>query len=236
MNGITTFANPKMTSLLGTSTDEIEGRSLFDFVHLSDQVTARTRMGQRHRGVSEQYECALRTADGATIDVLISTSPLNDGDGQVSGVFKMVTDVSARKCPEALNANLEFDREWADRLASLGPLAGGVAHDFSNLLGVISNYATLLTTQTTDRQMLSDLHEIDNATMRAASLTRQLLAFARQDIEEPQFIELNDLLRQHSQLLNRTLGEHIELTLELEESSPNVSSCSPTRISSNRCC
>jgi len=101
-------------------------------------------------------------------------------------------------------------------------LAGGVAHDFNNLLGVILNYRTLIARRVTDEQVLADLLEIRAAAERAAALTRQLLTFARRDSATPEPLDLNAVVRGVGSMLVRTIGEQVDLRLELDDSKPLV--------------
>ncbi len=221
LDGVITFANPTIASMLGTGVAEVVGRSLFEFVEPAELDAARHRLLQHRRGVSDPYDFAFRRADGTQLDVIVSASPRLDAGSIVSAVLMMVTDVSARKRAEASSARLELEGERAQQLAGLGQLAGGIAHDFNNLLGVISNYAALIKAEVSDEQTLSDLQEIDNATILATALTRQLLAYARQDVVEPCLIDVNRLLRRFNRLLHRTLGAQIRLYLDLDESTPD---------------
>jgi nitrogen-specific signal transduction histidine kinase/CheY-like chemotaxis protein len=113
----------------------------------------------------------------------------------------------------------------AQRLESLGQLAGGVAHDFNNLLAVILNYAEfaaqeLAAATESDwagrcRSARDDLEQISRAGERAASLTRQLLAFARREVVQPQVLDLDTVITAVEEMLRRTLGEHVELAITL---------------------
>jgi signal transduction histidine kinase len=106
-------------------------------------------------------------------------------------------------------------REQSHRLESLGQLAAGVAHDFNNLLGVILNCTTLLAPQVTGTMAAADVGEIRAAAERAARLTRQLLTFARGDVADPEPFDVNEIVRGVTSMLDRTLGEHIELRVDL---------------------
>jgi nitrogen-specific signal transduction histidine kinase/CheY-like chemotaxis protein len=113
----------------------------------------------------------------------------------------------------------------AQRLESLGQLAGGVAHDFNNLLAVILNYAEFAAEElaaATESDWAGrcasahdDLEQISRAGERAASLTRQLLAFARREVVQPQVLDLDTVVSAVEEMLRRTLGEHVELTISL---------------------
>jgi signal transduction histidine kinase len=150
-------------------------------------------------------------------------------------VSAAVRDVTDRRTAEAERARLtaEADRErravreeQAQRLESLGQLAGGVAHDFNNLLAVILNYTEFVSDAVRAaaaepggerwHELGDDVAQIRVAAEGAARLTKQLLAFGRRDVVRPQVVDLNTVVRDVEQLLRRTLGEHIHLTTSLD--------------------
>jgi len=112
-------------------------------------------------------------------------------------------------------------RLQSERLESLGQLVGGVAHDFNNLINVIQGYTDFTVEQVSAlaeedarlRQPVEDLEQVRSATQKAVQLIRQLLAFARHDVIRPQVLDLNEVVDSAGELLRRTLGEHIELTI-----------------------
>jgi PAS domain S-box-containing protein len=123
---------------------------------------------------------------------------------------------------QAERARLEAQLHQSQRLESLGQLAGGVAHDFNNLLGVISNYAAFVSEEVAKdppqvqwQAVREDIEQVEKAAERAASLTHQLLAFARREVVQPRVLNLNDLVAGLERLLVRTLGEHVELVTRL---------------------
>jgi signal transduction histidine kinase len=113
--------------------------------------------------------------------------------------------------------------QQAQRMENLGHLAGGVAHDFNNLLAVILNYASFASEQVAAanesdwaqccESAHSDLGQITRAAERAASLTRQLLAFARREVIQPQVLDLDTVITEMEEMLRRTIGEHVELVI-----------------------
>ena len=139
------------------------------------------------------------------------------------GVLEVNRDITDRLELEARaeRERLQNQLHQARRLESLGELAGGIAHDFNNLLAVIINYTALIADKleaasSTDgegrwREAREDLAEVHLAAERAAQLIRQLLAFARREIVQPEVVDVNDVVREIEQMLHRTLGEHIEL-------------------------
>src|SRR5665213_956009 len=117
---------------------------------------------------------------------------------------------------EVEHERLEGQLHQSQRMESLGQLAGGVAHDFNNLLAVISNYASFVSEELDDKEAAqNDLGQIRVAAERAAELTRQLLAFAGRKVLQPVIFDLNQVIIAVEQILRRTIGEHVELTISL---------------------
>ena len=133
-------------------------------------------------------------------------SPHRNSQGQIVGVIGIVEDVTERK-------RLEEQFLQAQKMEAIGRLAGGIAHDFNNLLTAILGYSDLLLSQFSPGDpSRGDLEEIQKAGERAASLTRQLLAFSRQQMLEPKVLDLNALLVNLQRMLRRLIGEDIAFT------------------------
>ncbi|SNY25174.1 ATP-binding protein [Paractinoplanes atraurantiacus] len=171
--------------------------------------------------------------DGSEFPAEISLSALETDHGViVSAAIRDVTDrLIAQGERERLIAQAERDAaerrtQHARRLESLGELAGGVAHDFNNILAVISNYSELIqdslaadeVTRADITAARDDLGQISRAAERAARLTKQLLAFGRRDITQAEVLDLNHIIGEVEQMLRRSLGEHIQLSTQLEPS------------------
>jgi signal transduction histidine kinase/CheY-like chemotaxis protein len=130
-------------------------------------------------------------------------------DGRAVSFLGVAMDVTARK-------TLESQLRGAQRMEAIGQLAGGIAHDFNNLLTAILGYAKLLgDALPPDDVRRRDVHGIHEAADRAAGLTRQLLAFSRQQVLQPTAMDLNALVLDTSQMLRRLIGEHIDLVTDL---------------------
>jgi PAS domain S-box-containing protein len=165
--------------------------------------------------------------DGSEVPLDIAVSPLGTGEGTTAIV--VVRDLSERKeferrrDEEVAKANREARIAQSHRLESLGQLAGGVAHDFNNLLGVILNYADFVADELEEGTAAhTDVVEIRKAAERATELTRQLLIFSRRETVRPAPADLNDVVRDVERLLRRTLGEHVELVVDLDRDVPPV--------------
>jgi two-component system, cell cycle sensor histidine kinase and response regulator CckA len=115
--------------------------------------------------------------------------------------------------------NLEEHLRQAQKLDAIGQLAGGVAHDFNNILTIIEGFASLIAMETgLSADGREAVHEIINASARATRLTRQLLAFGRKQVVQPEAVDLNETIRALSSLLQRVLGEQVQLVLDLPPS------------------
>jgi signal transduction histidine kinase/CheY-like chemotaxis protein len=160
--------------------------------------------GIRESGQLTDYEICYRRKDGALIWAIQNVMLTRDenGDEVVEGT---VVDITERH-------NLEEQLRQSQKMEAVGRLAGGVAHDFNNLLTVISGYSQLLEERVTDPGMAGELKQIREAAERAAVLTRQLLAFSRRQVLQPQAISLNATLGNVEKLLRRLIGEDVELT------------------------
>ncbi len=144
----------------------------------------------------------------------LNVTPLGASDG---GVVVAHTNVTQRWLAERENSRLEARLQQAEKLESVGLLAGGVAHDFNNMLGVVIGHAEFAMTQVgTTHPLHADLVEIRNAAQRSAGLTRQLLAFARRQPVAPRVLDLNETVASMLHLLQRLIGEDISLTWQQE--------------------
>ena len=190
----------------------------------------------RPRPMGAEMQLAGRRRDGSTFPAEISLAAMGTDDGFL--VTAAVRDVTARleiaAERERLRTQAERDKlerhlHQSQRLESLGQLAGGVAHDFNNLLSVISNYAAFageeVARETPDERwqaVRDDIAQVQQAAERAAGLTHQLLAFARQEMIQPRVLDINNVVLSVEQLLVRTLGEHVELITDLAAGLPLV--------------
>ncbi|MFN8458930.1 MAG: response regulator [Anaerolineae bacterium] len=156
-----------------------------------------------------------RTKDGRMIPVEVVANYIEFGGRALNCAF--VRDISERKAAEEAKAKLEAQLRQAQKMESIGRLAGGVAHDFNNLLTVILGYSDLMQAQLPADDPLQDkVEQIQQAAERAESLTRQLLAFSRKQMLAPVVLDLNDLVENLRKMLGRLIGEDISLTTMLQ--------------------
>jgi PAS domain S-box-containing protein len=169
----------------------------------ASEILSLVQCGERVR----QFDTVRQRKNGSTINVSITISPIHDSSGQVMGSTKIARDITER-------ITLEKQFHQSQKMEALGRLAGGVAHDFNNLLTVIQGYSEMLFSETHEAHPMRDpLMEIIKAGERAASLTRQLLAYSRKQILVAEVCDLNALAQDCKNMLGRLLGEDIALTL-----------------------
>lgn len=211
--GIMRYASPALTPTIGWSQDEMIGRNPIELVHPDDHtaVLEAFRATLRHAGQSHRVQYRSQHADGSWHTLLSSTRNLLD-DPSVNGIVVTSRDVTEW-------VDLQARLQQSQRIEAVGRLAGGVAHDFNNLLTVIrGNAQALLANGTLPDALREEMDEIAQAADRAATLTRQLLAFSRQQVLQPQVLDLNEVVRTLWPLLQRMVGEGVTLALNAGES------------------
>jgi len=149
--------------------------------------------------------------DGSSFFTEYSTNPIIE-NGAICGAVVTFSDISARKQAEEENINLESHLHQAQKMESIGSLAGGVAHDFNNKLSVILGCASLAAMESDPEKTPKYLDEICKAAEQSADLTRQLLAFARKQVIFPKVLDLNESVAGMLKMLNRLIGENIFLS------------------------
>jgi PAS domain S-box-containing protein len=171
--------------------------------------------GDRTRDYAE-FETRWRRRDGHALSVQLSSRAVRGSDGYVGHFETVVRDVTKQR-------ELEKQLGAAQRMEAIGRLAGGVAHDFNNLLTVILSHAELMLEDLAGAHPYrEDLGEIRKAGIAAASLTRQLLAFSRQQVLKPVPLDLNDVVAGTEKMLGRLIGEDLALTTTLAPGLPPI--------------
>ncbi len=212
------FANPAGSKILGANSPaQIIGRPISDIVHPDNWAAAQDRVRRLLAGELDLYpvEDVYLRLDGTPVPVQVMSVPFTY-QGQPA-VQVIVLDITARKQAEAVQDKLEGQLRQAQKMESIGRLAGGVAHDFNNLLTVIQGYSDLMQFKIpADDPLRKELEQIQVASRRASALTRQLLAFSRKQILDLTLLNLNELVSNLHKMLERLIGEDIRLTTVLQ--------------------
>lgn len=200
--------NRSMAGRLGLSKADAVG---VPFVDLMEQAPEAAGTKACRRTLAEGIMCTEEVqAPRLGGDFLITTAPLCNPDGRLWGAVYLARDLTERK-------QLEAQLRQAQKMEAIGRLAGGIAHDFNNLLTIMMGYSDLLLQQLSPSDRFQQqVLAIKQAGERAANLTRQLLAFSRQQVIQPQLLDLNALVTNLEKMLRRLLSEDLELVTRLD--------------------
>jgi two-component system, cell cycle sensor histidine kinase and response regulator CckA len=196
------YVNPAFRRMMGWGPTELRPAAELDDAPQDGEP------GLAHALASEagwDGEAAVRRRDGAHLHLEVAVSPVRGIDGQPAGRVLLARDVTEER-------RRRDEQRHTQRLEAVGALAGGIAHDFNNLLSVINGYARMaLGSVTPDHPAHEDLGEILAAGGRAATLTRQLLAFGRRQVMRPEVLDLNEVVAGVEKMLRRLIPEDIAL-------------------------
>lgn len=189
-------------------------------VHPDDRVAVTEAIREYLDGEQERFSATYRLGSSRWFETRGQVVTW-DGDSPVRfvGIHR---DVTERVRQQERERDLEAQLQQAQKMEAVGRLAGGVAHDFNNILTAITGYVELLIEEEESSEKMQDLDEIRLATRRAQELTQQLLAFSRRDTHRPQPVEFDSRVRGWSQSLSKVLGEGVELRLDLRASGRSI--------------
>lgn len=204
--------NRALCRFLGYTEPELHNVSFVDITHPDDVEKDAQLAGQVFRREIENYQLEKRylKKGGEIVWGLLTVTMLRDKDGQVVNILGMVENISSRK-------EIEDQLRQSQKMDAFGQLAGGVAHDFNNLIMAINAYSEISLAQLPATEGLrANLEEIIQAGTRAAALTRQLLAFSRKQALRPKVIDLGNVVDNLNKMLRRMIGENIKLVTSVE--------------------
>jgi len=210
VSGDRLYNSPSYERILGYAPKDIEGTAGFEEIHPEDREKVKRAAAEARRtGLGQSVEYRMRHKNGNWLVLESVASTIVDEQGQVEKLVIVNRDITNRK-------QLEEQFRQVQKMEAVGRLSGGVAHDFNNLLGVIIGYGEIV------QEGLDQIHplrgsvdEILKAGHRAAALTRQLLAFSRQQVLDPKVLDLNTVVKDMGKMLKRLIGEDVELRTDL---------------------
>jgi two-component system, cell cycle sensor histidine kinase and response regulator CckA len=208
-DGGLTIWNPAAERMFGWTAAEVLGRYP-PFVP-EDRLSESYSIFERALAGAElmNVEARRRKKDGALIDISLSSAPLRDPAGAVTGIVTVAQDVTERRQLEAQNRQLQ-------KMDTLGSLAGGIAHDFNNLLSIITGRSHMLERGLApDDPVRRHLELINDTAQRASALTQQLLAFSRKQVFSLSVVPLGEIVQGLEPILRRLIGEDIELFITI---------------------
>jgi two-component system, cell cycle sensor histidine kinase and response regulator CckA len=205
-------ANRSAETMFGYSEQEMLGRMPTSFRHPDDAAAGDQAFAEVLRGERDSYrrEGSFVTGTGSTLVAHLAMALVRDADGKPGYLIGMAEDVTQQR-------QLEEQLRQSQKLEAIGRLAGGVAHDFNNMLTAIGGYTALaLEHAEAGSTLRGDLDEIRKATDRAALLTRQLLAFSRKQVLMPELLNLNGVVLELESMLRPLIGEDVALSTQLD--------------------
>lgn len=203
-----TFCNSHLAGMLGYPEGELPGMPLSQFIYKEDFGWALERYESRTAGNLVGKSIVRHVKKDGRIIWVETVGQRIEWEGRPA-VLYFSSDITERKL-------LEEQFVQGQKMEAIGRLAGGMAHDFNNMLQVILGFVGMMRSYPEDRNaILSDLKVVEESALRAASLTQQLLAFSRKQMIQPKVIDLGELVRQSEKMLSRVLGDNITLDVVL---------------------
>ncbi|BDU68307.1 hypothetical protein GETHOR_04080 [Geothrix oryzae] len=206
------MANREADRIFGVDHNQLVGQNLRPYLDESDWLRVVDHTLRRLDGHTDSYQVRIRRPDGIRRILQLTATPRRDADGQFTGSLAVFRDVTEElKTQEALRV--------AQKMESLGNLAGGLAHDMNNVLGAILGLATThLDLQPEGSRLHATFETITKACLRGRNMVKSLLDFARKDMAGERSVPVNRLIQEEARLLERTIPPNIAITLDLSPS------------------
>jgi two-component system, cell cycle sensor histidine kinase and response regulator CckA len=220
---LTTYANPRMAEMLGYSVEEMLGKHLFSFMDDRGAEECGRLLDRRSKGIKEQHEFEFIRKDGTRIFTRVETAPITDENGVIVGAIAGVQDQTEIKLVEDDRKLFEARTRESQKLESLGVLAGGVAHDFNNmLLAIQGNLEFAVASLPPEAPARESLAEVERAAKRAADLCRQLLAYSGKGRFAIGSLSLARAVEETAQMLAVSISKKAELRLDIATDLPLI--------------
>ena len=215
--GVVEYVNPFLLKTMGRTSEEVLGKEWFALIPEAMQSSRRAVFHELLEGGSRAHtESPLLTKSGEERMIAWNNTVIRDPEGQAIGTLSIGEDITDRQ-------QLEGQLHQAQKMEAVGRLAGGVAHDFNNVLTAIFGYVEMVIEDLPATSAArADLGEVLKAATRAATLTRQLLAFSRQQVLQPRVLNISDVVQDIEKMLRRVIGEDVVLRTVLAPDLGNV--------------
>lgn len=224
LDGKIEYVNPKFTRITGYTFEEAHGQNPRILKSAESPPEVYRQLWQTIiSGGTWCGELHNKKKNGELYWEYASISPITDSFGKPAHFIAVKEDITERKKAEESLHQAEEQLLQSQKMEAVGQLAGGIAHDFNNLLTAIIGYSELLLERLRAEEPLrADVEEIRKAGQRAASLTRQLLAFSRKQVLQPKVFNLNSVVAEIEKMISRLIGEDIELVTLLDPALGNI--------------
>lgn len=221
LSGMITYSSPGHARILGYEEDELIGKAIWDF-HGTEEKREELRQYLK-KLVKEQpspthYFSTNMTKDGRLIDFQIDWNYKRDKSGNLTGFISVITDITERKQAETAKEKLQAQLHHSQKMEAIGRLAGGISHDFNNILSAIRNFSSLGMKRF--KESTPPAHDIFAhiriASYRATNLIRQLLTFSNKEQTRLGSLDMNKLINDLLQMLTRIIGEDVSIKEDLD--------------------
>ncbi len=210
------YVNNALCRMSGYSAEEIIGKPAIEFLDANNQQKLEEEVANWPQSDTHVFEIDWIGKNNRVLSSVVSPNPIFNDEGEFTGFMGIVTDISDLKKIQLEKEQVQSQLYHSQKMEAIGTLAGGVAHDFNNYLTTILGCADLMQLKKNKPEKQEKyLQEIRNAAERSAALTRQLLAFSRRQVLEKTAININDVVGSMERMLQRLIGENIELRTEL---------------------
>jgi PAS domain S-box-containing protein len=224
--GYISRVNETIASMTGFAAEELPGRHIVELFQTDEETLqlGQKAMGDlRTQGIVKNIELTVVKKDQGVIPCEVNITSLAFKDGISTGAVAVIRDITERKQAEQEKARLQAQLYLSQKLEAVGHLAGGIAHDFNNILTAIMGYGSLLQAKLKqDDPLRNHVDQILTSAERAAALVRSLLAYSRKQIINPRPVKINEIVINVENMLQRIIGEDINLQTVLSEQDTTV--------------